>query len=267
VTNSTPPSDRWEIVVVQVGTARHPGSWIGPEYPEWAWSPMNVVVLRGPDATILIDTGPGITGSWWPFEGFRADTESALAATGITPADVDRIVLTHLDYDHAGGALSGTWPDDISLAFPAADVVIHEDAVAAARASDPDAPDNVGTRLVALLEREGRLVSARDGDEIAEGVVVRSAPGHRVGHVCVEVSGPIPFVHAADTFHNEEHVAHPEWDSSSDSDPELALATRRRVIDELADSGSRVVITHMQRSEPFFIGREGREPRLVESTQ
>ena len=223
-----------------------------------------VVVLRSPEQTVLIDAGPGITGSWWPFEGFRANTEAALAAAGVKPVDVDLIVLTHLDYDHAGGVLAGTWPNDIRLAFPEAPVFIHEDAVNAARAADPDAPNNVGTRLVALLERESRLVSVADGAAIVEAVRVRSAPGHRVGHVCVEVDGPDPFVHAADTFHNEAHVAHPEWDTSADEDPETALATRRRVLAELANSGARAVITHMPGPHAFRIERDNGAMSLVE---
>jgi glyoxylase-like metal-dependent hydrolase (beta-lactamase superfamily II) len=264
LTDAIAPAGPWQVSLVEVGSGRHPGSWIGPDYPEWYWSPMNVVVLRRPGQTVLIDAGPGITSSWWPFEGFRADTEGALAGAGVTPDDVDLLVLTHLDFDHAGGALAGTWPHDLRLAFPSATVVIHEDAVAAARAADPDAPSNVGTRLVELLEHEGRLASAPDGAEVAEGVLLRSAPGHRVGHATVEVQGAEPFIHAADTFHNEEHVAHPEWDNSSDSDTVLALETRRRVLEDLADSGARVVITHMARSRPFRVLRRGDELHLVD---
>ena len=258
------PSGQWCLALVEVGSSRHPGAWVGPGYPEWYWSPMNVVVLRSSEQTVLIDAGPGITGSWWPFEGFHADTETALAAAGVTPADIDLIVLTHLDYDHAGGVLAGTWPNDIRLAFPDAPVVIHEDAVNAARAADPDAPNNVGTRLVALLEREGLLVPVADGAEIADAVRVRSAPGHRVGHMCVHVDGPDPFVHAADTFHNEAHVAHPEWDTSADEDPETAMATRRLVLAELADSGARAVITHMPGPHAFRIARGNGLLSLVE---
>ena len=247
------PAGKWRVTLVEVGSGMHPGAWIGPGYPEWYWSPFNVVVLRSPEQTVLIDAGPGITGSWWPFDGFRSDTEAALAEVGVTPPDVDLVVLTHLDYDHAGGLLAGTWPDDLRLVYPRAPVVVHEDAIRDAKATDPDAPDYVGTRLIALLEAEGRLISVADGAEVADSVFVRSAPGHRVGHVIVEVDGPDPFVHAADTFHNEEHVAHPEWDDSSDSDTELALATRRRVLAELADSGARTVITHMPGPHAFRV--------------
>jgi glyoxylase-like metal-dependent hydrolase (beta-lactamase superfamily II) len=250
------PAGPWRVSLVEVGASRHPGEWIAPGYPEWAWSPINVVVLRSVAQTVLVDTGPGFTTAWWPFEGIHADTAGALAAVGVAPADVDLVVLTHLDYDHAGGLLAGTWPDDLRLAFPDARVVVHEDAVAAARAADPDAPDNVGTRLLELLAREGRLEVVADGDVVADGVTVRSAPGHRVGHLIVAVAGDDPFVFAADSFHNVEHVAHPEWDTSSDEDGDTALATRVRVLGELADSGARTAITHASGPHAFRVERD-----------
>jgi glyoxylase-like metal-dependent hydrolase (beta-lactamase superfamily II) len=247
---------QWRVSLVEVGASIHPGEWIGPGYPEWAWSPINVVVLRGPEQILLVDAGPGFTAAWWPFDGIHADTEAALASVGVTPPDVSLVVVTHLDYDHAGGLLAGTWPDELGLAFPNSRVVIHEDAVAAARAADPDAPDNVGTRLVTLLDAADRLDAVSDGETIATGITVRSAPGHRVGHMYVEVAGDDPFVFAADTFHNVEHVAHPEWDTSSDEDGETAHATRRRVLEDLADSGARTAITHGAGPHAFRVERD-----------
>ena len=142
------PAGGWQLQLVEVGSGRHPGSWVGPTYPEWYWSPINVLLLESGSDVVLVDCGAGVAGSWWPFEGFRSDTETALAHAGVSPGDVGLVVLTHLDYDHAGGLLQGAWPDDLRLAFPQANVVAHRDAVEAARAADPDEQYNVGTRLL-----------------------------------------------------------------------------------------------------------------------
>ena len=133
------PAGPWRVSLVEVGASIDPASG-SARVPQWAWSPINVVVLRSSEQTVLVDAGPGFTTAWWPFEGIHADAEAALASVGVAPADVDLVVVTHLDYDHAGGLLAGTWPDELGLAFPNSRVVIHQDAVAAARVADPTRP-------------------------------------------------------------------------------------------------------------------------------
>jgi len=258
------PSGGWSIDLVEAGRACHPGSWIGPNQPMWHWSPINVLVLRRPGVTVLVDAGPGFAAIWWPYDGYESQTELALDGVGVAPADVDLLVLTHLDDDHAAGALAGDWPHDIQLAYPRARVIVHADAVAAARIADPDERYNVGTRLVALLERESRLMTVGDGAEVAAGVVVREAPGHRAGHMIVEIDDPDQFVYAADTFHDLAHVARPEWDSWSDDNPEAALATRRAILRRLSESGARTAIAHARGPYAFRIVRDDKDGLAVE---
>ena len=79
----------------------------------------------------------------------------------------------------------------------------------------------------------------------------------------MHVDASDPFVHAADAFHSEAHVAHPEWDTSSDQFPDIALETRRRVIAELAAGGARTVITHMHGPYAFRISPDGKGFKTV----
>ena len=206
--------------------------------------------------TVLVDAGPGFTTAWWPFEGIHADTEAALASVGVAPADVDLVVVTHLDYDHAGGLLAGTWPDELGLAFPNSRVVIHQDAVAAARVADPDAPDNVGTRLVTLLDAADRLDAVSDGETIATGITVRSAPGHRVGHMSSTSRATIRSCSQPNVPQRRacraSGVGHVLGRGRGDS-----LETRRRVLGELADSGARTAITHGAGPHAFRVVHDG----------
>ena len=114
-------------------------------------------------------------------------------------------VLTHMDGDHAGGALRGTWPDDVRAAFKR--VVILDEALDWWRArTDP----NLGRGLVAALERDGVLEPVASGHEFAPHLRLESAPGHRPGHAAVWIGDG--FVHGADILHVVEHVANPAWD-------------------------------------------------------
>ena len=190
----------------------------------------NVLLVRGSGRTVLIDTAAGRLDSEW--EGATSNLEEALAAQGCALADVDTVVLTHLDFDHCGGA-----PD-----VPAERVFVTATAAAWARALPPDR----SARRV--LEALGdRLQEAADGDEVAPGIRMVEAPGHRGGHACVDITvdGPRRAVFLADVIHHPSHVEHPEWDREFDTDPETGLATRRRWLAELAGTGVWCAASHI----------------------
>lgn len=249
----------WEPTLVEVGRARHPGSWIGPAalFDEWVWSPINALLLRGSAQTVLVDAGSGPTGGWWPHEGYECDAIEALAEVGISPGDVDLVVLTHLDFDHAGGVLAGKWPEDLRFAFPGTPVAMLDLAADWATGADADAPLNVGTRLVEMLAQAHLLQVVTDGDEVTPGMRLRSAPGHRAGHAVVELADADPLIHGADILHHEVHASHPDWDRQADEFPSEALETRRAILEELADTSARLVISHIPGPGALRVVREG----------
>jgi len=189
----------------------------------------NVVLVRGGGRTVLIDTAAGQLDSEW--EGATSNLEEALAAHGCALADVDTVVLTHLDFDHCGGA-----PD-----VPAERVFVTATAATWARAL----PADRAARRV--LEAVGdRLQEAADGDEVAPGIRIVEAPGHRGGHACVEIGvDGTSRVFLADVIHHPSHVEHPEWDREFDTDPETGLATRRRWLGQLAGTGALCAASHI----------------------
>jgi glyoxylase-like metal-dependent hydrolase (beta-lactamase superfamily II) len=64
--------------------------------------PVNCFLLRGNAEVILVDTGAG--SAWGPGLGHA---RAALAAEGIPPEAVDRVILTHVHGDHALGLFEG----------------------------------------------------------------------------------------------------------------------------------------------------------------
>jgi glyoxylase-like metal-dependent hydrolase (beta-lactamase superfamily II) len=238
-------SGGWEATLLDVGMVPIDAEHLGPAgaFSGRLESPVNVLLLRGHGRTILVDAGSGALVALWP---------GATDSLGeLLDAEPDLLLATHLDFDHAGGYVTGAWPDALTPAFPAVRVLAPADAVAEAR-SEPG-EEHPAPRVVATLDAAGLLDVYEDRHEPAPGLRLRSAPGHRTGHSILEIGDSL--VHVADAFHHPLHVEHPGWDTAFDSDPELGLETRRALLAELADRGATVVVSHI--AGPGRIERAG----------
>ncbi len=131
----------------------------------------NVVLLRGNAGTLLVDTAAGQLDDQW--EGAESNLAEALAPY-CRLDEIDTVVLTHLDFDHFGGVTD----------IPARRLVVTAAAAAAARAWEPGTTVSAGI----FAQIEGRLEEVADGTEVAPGVRLVEAPGHREGHACVEIA-------------------------------------------------------------------------------
>nr|MDT0522277.1 MBL fold metallo-hydrolase [Streptomyces sp. DSM 41633] len=79
--------------------------WLGdnflpPEVVDW---PLNVVVVRSGDRTILVDAGLGLEFPDFPRAG---NTVQRLEAAGVDLGSVTDVVLTHMHMDHVGGLVT-----------------------------------------------------------------------------------------------------------------------------------------------------------------
>lgn len=169
-----------------------------------------------------------------------------LAALGLTDADIDVVVLSHLHFDHAGGLLS-VWQADAPprLLFPRATFLVGHTAWERARA--PHARDRASfvPELNAQLEASGRLVCVDGGrtDVLPEWRFHRS-DGHTPGLLMAEVpgeDGPIVFV--SDLAPGAPWV-HVPITMGYDRFPEALIDEKRALFDDLVARGGRVFFTH-----------------------
>jgi glyoxylase-like metal-dependent hydrolase (beta-lactamase superfamily II) len=211
---------------------------------EW---PLNVVVVRSGEQTILVDAGLGVEFPDFPRAGQAVDR---LEAAGIDPGSVTDVVLTHMHMDHIGGLLT-----DGLKARLRPDLQIH---VAAREAEFWEAPDFSHTNMVAgvpdalrsaasrfLEEYRGQLRTFETEYEVAPGVLVSRTGGHTPGHSIVRVaSGGDRLTFAGDAVF-QVGFDQPDWYNGFEHDPEEAARVRVRLLQELAATGEALVATHL----------------------
>lgn len=209
--------------------------------------PLNVVVVRTADRTILVDAGLGVEFPDFPRAG---QTVHRLEAAGIDPSAVTDVVLTHLHMDHVGGLLSEGLKERLRP-----DLRIH---VASAEANFWESPDFSHTEMPAPVPPALRAIATRFLDEyrshihtfeseydIAPGVHVERTGGHTPGHSVVHVtSGDDRLTFAGDLVF-QVGFEHPEWYNGFEHDPAESARVRINLLRETAETGGLLVATHM----------------------
>ena len=86
--------------------------------------------------------------------------------------------------------------------------------------------------------------------EVAPGVRVLHSPGHTPGHRSVLLADDLfSILFTGDLLHLPIQVAHPEWESSHDEEPELGVASRVGLLTRARDARWGVAVSHF--GQPF----------------
>ncbi|MFF2039566.1 MBL fold metallo-hydrolase [Kitasatospora sp. NPDC058170] len=206
-------------------------------------------LIRTAERVVLVDLGLGAVDFAVPgiaeFKG--GELLASLAAEGLTPADVDTVVYTHLHHDHVGWTSNLAPAPDLpagarltGLTFAGARHLVHE-AEWRHWADKGAFPGPDAAAVQAPLA--DRIAFVGDGDEIAPGVRVLATPGHTPGHSSLVVTDPgggsdQRLVILGDVMHCQVQVAESHWAFVFDVDPEQGVRTRELLLKELEDENT-----------------------------
>lgn len=218
---------------------------------------VNAFLIRTQRNVVLLDTGSG--------DYLGPNTGHVIAnlkAIGISPSEIDTVLLTHMHPDHSAGLTDMKTGERL---FPNAELVAHEnepkhwfDDAQMAKASD------LYKHLHFQMTRE-QVTPYRDrlrtfaGGEILPGITAVPLHGHTPGHSGYLIeSGRDRLLIWGDIIHIPEvQFARPEIVMVPDLDPDAAAASRRRVLDMAAQE--KLLVTGMHMHFPGFshVTREG----------
>ena len=195
---------------------------------------VNCFALRSADGIILVDAGTGT--AWGPKYGHA---RSALQEAGITPDQIQLILLTHIHGDHALGLFDGdaSYFPNAEVFVPDRDFAFFTDPVARqATAETRRGGFNVAEQLVRVYGPRVRQIP--DGPVLA-GIEARPLPGHTPGHTGYLVSGgDKDLLIWGDTLHLEDlQPGDPKIGLIYDIDPEMAVQTRQATLEHAVREG------------------------------
>ena len=201
----------------------------------------NCLLVEMDDRMVLIDTGYGSKLTEKQRKIFRSEPGDPLVASlnaaGVSPEQIDTVILSHLHFDHAGGATRYDDQDELVPTFPNAEYVVQRREWMIATAELPELRGAYPLENLLPLEKAGRLRFI-DGDvQILPGIHAVVTGGHTVGHqaLIIESDGESA-VFLADLCPTWRHLP-TLWCMGYDVD---LLQTRRKkpeLLGQIADNG------------------------------
>lgn len=221
-----------------------------------------ILLLRNADRTVIVDTGnspfmPSKLLDIYGMDFSQYSLEQSLAQQGIRPEDVTDVILTHLHFDHAGGAVVDGAPR-----FPNATYHVQQQHLAWAR--NPTQKDRASfdpTMFEPLVEHG--VMSLVEGDgELLPGIHVRCMHGHTpfMQTVLAQTDrGQVFF--PADLFPTAAHIPAP-YGMGYDNYPLTTLQEKMDVYEELIGERWLVVFEHDALRAAGYVVQGAKGPEL-----
>jgi glyoxylase-like metal-dependent hydrolase (beta-lactamase superfamily II) len=196
-------------------------------------------VVQTPQTLIVVDTCVGPKDSTLPGDpAFGARLADSIP--GGTDA-VGVVICTHLHFDHVGWNTIERDGQRVPM-FANAKYLLSEDELAAERDDEDTASYNAS---IEPLNQAGCLQPVESSHRVDDYVSLEPSAGHTPGHVSVRItSAGSQALITGDIVHSPIQLANPDASSTPDVDPPMAIATRKRYIDELLASETLILGSH-----------------------
>jgi glyoxylase-like metal-dependent hydrolase (beta-lactamase superfamily II) len=219
------------------------------------------LLVRAGTRRVLIDAGIGDKMSDRDVDIYAIDRQRhldhALAAAGLTAADIDVVVATHLHFDHVGGC-TALVDGELRPRFPNARYLIRrqewEDAT---HPHERNRASYLPENFLPLAEA-GVVEFVEEDGEVLPGISVWRTGGHTMHHQLVRLeSGGRTAVYVADLMPTSAHVDAP-WIMGYDLYPMDTLAYKKRFLAEAIEGEYVIFFEHDPAIAAGIIRQDGR---------
>jgi glyoxylase-like metal-dependent hydrolase (beta-lactamase superfamily II) len=164
-----------------------------------------------------------------------------LQTLGITPQDIDTVILTHGHRDHLYGV---TAEDTGKVIFSNARHVMWRSEWEFRNSEEGvDLDDGDAKRKLSALAGQLDLIDSEI--EIVSGVHAIYAPGHTPGHMALSIAWEgEQLLDLVDVVGHPIHMEQPQWSMRVDHEPDLAERTRRRLLERAAAEQACILAYH-----------------------
>ena len=211
---------------------------------------MDPILLQYQGENILIDTGIGtskMTNKQRRNAGVTRDTtvEESLQALGLTAADIDTIIQTHMHNDHAGG-LTKLVNETLKPVFSNATIYMNE--------IEWDEVRNPNERTTGTYLKDNwqpvldQVVTFSDKLELNDAITLHHTGGHSRGHSIVVIAqNDETMIHMGDLLMTTAHL-NPLWVPAVDDYPMTSIEQKKKWLEYGFSHQSQFIFYH----DPYY---------------
>ncbi|UWX61393.1 MBL fold metallo-hydrolase [Chryseobacterium oranimense] len=212
---------------------------------------MNLMLVKTKDRLILLDAGMGIFAD--ERTGFIL---KSLQKAGFSPKDITDVFISHAHPDHIGGVVD----KQNNLVFPNANFHISKieydfwlqasikDFKNSFLKNQPEFLNQIIPPIQNILKTIRPKLKFYDFKKpLFDHFSFQLAPGHTPGLTVMTISsGTEKLMYIADLIHSDVILfPHPEWGFSGDTDLDIAAESRKKLLNQLAETRTKAFAYHL----------------------
>ena len=266
-------SGRTELHLVSDGAIRIDGGVLFGQEPKSRWQDwmaadrrnrvklgLNCLLVRIGEQNFLIDTGVGVKHSIDEKEAHGLSTSQLLSELrnhGLSPQDINGVVLTSLHFEHTGGCTRVNRRGELVPTFPKASYFVQREALEEAVSPTERGVNGFICDDFLPLRNKDKLELVDGEATIVPGLQVRRASGPYQGHQIVIVAhGGERVAFLGDLVPTPYHLQL-ACIAASDRQPEETLLVKRQILREAVQGGWLLVFSHGVKEKAGYLQDRG----------